>query len=81
MMRRYDPNRPYDVFQGTNLSPNLLAAPVTVPGGEMSIYDKLKAFLGLGRQPTSMMPSHSTYFPSLTRRNRERAEERLWRRD
>ena len=79
LMRRYDPNNPYAAFQGTNLSRSQVVAPVAPVGAAQSWLDRFKALLGTTGLPRSATPS--TYFPSLTRRNRERAEERLWRRD
>lgn len=84
MMRRYDPNRPYDVFKGTNLSPSQLAAPIEATGPQSvlgKLYGKLKSVVGFGSPKLETPQQRSSYFPSLTRRNRERAEERLWRRD
>lgn len=85
MMRRYDPSRPYDVFKGTNLSPDQLAAPIEGYGDQSllsKLYQRLKSVVGFGGPKMVSAPQgNSTYFPSLTRRNRERAEARLWRRD
>ncbi len=84
LMRPYDPNRPYDVFKGTNLSADQLSAPVIGAGDQSTIshlYDQLKSVIGFKTPTMAAAPPHSTYFPSLTRRNRERAEARLWRRD
>jgi hypothetical protein len=84
MMRRYDPSRPYDVFKGTNLSPDQLAAPIEGYGDQSvlsKLYQKLKSVVGFGPPKLVSAQQNSTYFPSLTRRNRERAEQRLWRRD
>lgn len=86
-MRRYDPARPYDVFKGTNLSADQLVAPLPGVGGDMTVleklYAKLKSIVGLGppQVAAGTLQTNSTYFPSLTRRNRERAQARLWRRD
>jgi hypothetical protein len=80
-LRRYDPSRPYDAFKGTNLNVDQIVAPIPLPN-EQSTFDKvsekLKSVFGVTK---AVEPQRSTYFPSLTRRNRERAEERLWRRD
>ena len=84
-MRRYDPSRPYDVFKVTNLSPDQLVAPIDTNGDQSllgKLYAKMKSVVGLGGPELRMAPQQrSTYFPSLSRRNRERAEARLWRRD
>ncbi len=76
LMRRYNPNDPYAAFQGTTLSPDQVVGPV---GTEQSLLDKLKSIIGITK--VVQTEPRSTYFPSLTRRNRERAEQRLWRRD
>ncbi|MBA4190548.1 MAG: hypothetical protein C0467_21385 [Planctomycetaceae bacterium] len=80
MMRRYDPNRPYDALKGTNLSRDQVRAPIAGMG-DQSMWSQLKVIFGLSKPPVQMAPQNSTYFPSLTRRNRERAEAREWRRD
>jgi hypothetical protein len=83
MMRRQDPSRPLDVFRGSGLDPNQVVAPV--PGaGDQSLLGRLSERLrGIisPRFTEPNEPGRSTYFPSLSRRNRERAEERMWRRD
>ncbi len=82
-MRPYNPNRPYDMFKGSTFSPDQLVAPipgVAAPSLLEKFNSRLKAMLG---PPQSLTPpvQNTGYFPSLTRRNRERAEQRLWRRD
>jgi hypothetical protein len=81
LLRRLDPSRPYDVFKGTNLSPSQLAAPIVGIGDQSALerfYDKLKSIVGLAKPADLRVPN---YTPGIGRRNRERAEERLWRRD
>jgi hypothetical protein len=82
MMRKYDPSRPLDAFKGTNLNPNLVAAPIPSIG-DQSLFDKLTAKLKsvVGMATPTPVNQRPTYFPSLSRRNKERAEERMWRRD
>jgi hypothetical protein len=83
-MRRYDPSRPYDVFKGTNLSPSQVVAPAAGVGDQNlleKLYGKLKSVVGLAPAGQQVQAPRSTYFPSLTRRNRERAEARRWMRD
>jgi len=82
MVRRYDPNRPFDALKGTNLSRDQVAAPLSATGGDPSLWDQMQMALGFKKHPQvkSATPA-STYFPSLTRRNRERAEAKQWRRD
>ena len=81
LLRRYDPNRPYDVFKGTNLSTSQLVAPVVGYGDQSALekfYDKLKGIVGLAKPADLRAPN---YTPGIGRRNRERAEERMWRRN
>jgi hypothetical protein len=81
MMRRANPNRPLDALKGTNLSPSQIVAPVPGAGDHAmlhQLHEKLKSIVGLTKVNTQ---ENSTYFPSLTRRNRERAAARLWRLD
>ncbi|HVL14619.1 MAG TPA: hypothetical protein VM529_18750 [Gemmata sp.] len=82
MMRRYDPTRPYDVFKGTGIRPDQVVAPVTSDFGDKNafekMYDKVKYALGISSQPDLRVPN---YTPGIGRRNRERAEQRMWRRD
>jgi hypothetical protein len=83
MMRRYDATRPLDVFKGTGLSASQVIAPVHGVGDQSSfhqLFDKLKSVVSFSK-PTFTGEQHSGYFPSLTRRNHERAEARLWRQD
>jgi hypothetical protein len=81
MVRRYDPNNPYDALNGTSYSKDQVVAPVTPlsPLVEHSFLSKMKTILGFDT-PSQPVP-RSTYFPSLTRRNRERNEAKQWRRD
>jgi hypothetical protein len=81
MMRRADPTRPLDALKGTNLNASQIVAPF--PGASdhamlHQLHEKLKSIVGLTKVNAQ---ENSTYFPSLTRRNRERAEARLWRLD
>jgi len=80
MMRRYDPNRPYDSLKGTNLSRDQVIAPTGGATNE-TIWTKVRSLFGYGKPPVQLAPQHSTYIPSLSRRNRERAEAKQWRRD
>jgi 3-hydroxyisobutyrate dehydrogenase-like beta-hydroxyacid dehydrogenase len=79
MRRSYDPNRPLDSLNGTSLSREQVIAPVTTPASNLSVLSKVKAVLGF-EKPAAPVP-HTTYFPSLSRRNRERNEAKQWRRD
>lgn len=80
MVRPYDPRNPYDSLNGTNYTRDQVLAPVAPTGVEQSFLTKMKIILGL-EQPTGPVQPRSTYFPSLTRRNRERAEARKFRLD
>lgn len=83
MVRRYDPNRPFDALKGTNLSRDQVQAPISATtGGDPSLFDKMQMILGFKKHPQAKPAVNpSTYFPSLTRRNRERNEAKQWRRD
>ena len=82
-MRPYDPNRPYDMFKGTNFDPSSLVVPLTGPDGKPvtppdaldRLSDKIKAFFV--KNPP---PPPPPYTPGITRRARERNDMR-WRRD
>jgi hypothetical protein len=83
MSRPYDPSRPLDQFKGTNLDPQLVAAPVQGFGDQSAfdkLYAKMRAMIGL---PPTVGPTvtRPNYTPGIARRNRERAEQRMWRRD
>ncbi|WP_439627381.1 hypothetical protein [Gemmata sp.] len=78
MVRRYDPNRPYDALKGSSYTPGQVRAPV--PGGDRTILQTIKAIF-IKENPPAPPVQQSTYFPSLSRRNREREEARQWRRD
>ena len=73
-------------FAGTNVDPKLLAAPAMgYPGSPYSepdlidkLYDKLKSVTAFLRPSPAATP---TYTPGISRRNKERAMERTWRRD
>lgn len=80
MMRPYDPNRPYDVFKGTNIDPrSVVVPPQTGPDSNIftRTYEQVKSILGM----TKTVTPTSTVTPGIFRRNRERAAERMWRRD
>lgn len=85
MQRPYDPNRPYDAFKGTNIDPNSVVAPLVgadgLPIGPPDVLDKLsdriRAFFGT-LKPN---PPRPPYAPGISRRNRERAQQMMWRRD
>ncbi|MBA4065862.1 MAG: hypothetical protein C0501_19515 [Isosphaera sp.] len=83
MLRRQDPSRPLDALRGSSLDPSQVVAPVPGAGDQnllSKLYDKLRGVVS-PRMTEPNEPGRSTYFPSLSRRNRERAEERMWRRD
>jgi hypothetical protein len=80
MMRPYDPNRPLDVFKGTGIDTKNVLAPLTPPATQPDALDKLSEkikALFVGNNP----PPRPPYAPGISRRNRERAKERMWHRD
>ena len=88
MQRPYDPNRPYDVFKGTNIDPANVLAPVVGPDGRSvvppdaldKLSDKIRALWGRAMPALPRPP----YTPGITRRAHERARARadqMWRRD
>ncbi len=82
LMRRYDPNRPFDAFKGTNIDPRSIVAPVQGVGDQTALerfYDKVKSAFGITPRGTTPPPPNVT--PGIFRRNRERARERMWRWD
>lgn len=81
MMRPYDPARPLDQLQGTNIDPATVLAPVAGFGDQSGLdkfYAKLKSMVGVSPR---VGPTRPNVTPGIFRRNRERAEERMWRRD
>lgn len=86
-MRPYDPNKPLDVFKGTDIDPKTVIAPVSgfsnAGTAQPDLLDKLYAKIGaitgfLRPSPTSRPP---TYTPGIYRRDRQRAAKRMWRPD
>ena len=80
----YDPSRPYDAFKGTGIDPRDIAAPVVAFGDQSAVskfYDKLKAVVGIAPSGPPSMAAVPGYTPGISRRNRERAEKRMWQRD
>ena len=87
LIRPYDPTRPLDVFKGTNLDPKMVVAPVAgFPGigtQQPNLLERLYARFGsiTGFFKPTVSDPVPTYAPGIGRRNRERAKERMWRRD
>ncbi|QDU19192.1 hypothetical protein [Urbifossiella limnaea] len=89
--RPYDPRRPNDVFRGTGLSPNQVIAPISafppLPGQEKNLidrmYDKLDSFwsINIFARQAEPLERPPTVTPGIFRRNRERHDDRMWRRD
>ena len=81
--RPYDPNRPYDMFKGTNIDPNSVVAPLVAPDGKQvtppdaldRLSAKIKAFFV--QTPT---PPRPPYAPGISRRTKEHIQH-TWRRD
>ena len=83
LTRPYDPARPLDAFKGTGIDPKSIVAPVTTMGsGEPNVLDRLYQKLGsvIGFVKPGE-PARQTYTPGIARRNKERMEQRMWRRD
>ena len=54
LMRRANPNNPFDSFRGTTLDPKSVVAPVIGLGNQSALerfYDKLKSSVGLSTKP------------------------------
>jgi hypothetical protein len=82
LMRRANPNDPFDGFRGTTFDPKNVVAPVAGLGNQNVLerfYDKMKSAIGLSTKPPTAPPQNVT--PGIFRRNRERAKEQMWRRD
>ena len=86
LMKPYDPSNPLGVFNGTNIDPSTVVAPVTgIPGTQQpDLLDRLQAKIGSVTgffKPTPPTPQTKTITPGIFRRNRERHAEMNWRRD
>ncbi len=81
LLRRYDPDKPYDMFKGTGLDTSSIVGPMNgytqVAGTDKSavgqFYNKLKSWVGLSTKPQVQ----KIYTPGIARRNRERTQTRL----
>lgn len=88
LSRPYDPSRPLDVFKGTGIDPKSVVAPISafppVPGPQPDLVDrlyaKLTSFVSFAK-PTAPLAQPPNVTPGIFRRNRERLDERMWRRD
>lgn len=87
LMRAYDPSKPLDAFKGTGIDPKTVVAPVAgfpMTGDDPNLLERLYTKIGTvtGFLKTSpVVPQRPTFTPGIGRRNRERAEQRMWRRD
>lgn len=89
--KAYDPSRPLDVFRGTGINTSQLVTPVPtfppLPGQEKNIvdrlYDKLDAVFSYNpfARAAEPPPRPMNVTPGIFRRNRERFDDRMWRRD
>ena len=89
--RPYDPNRPLDMFRGTGIKTNQMVAPISafppLLGQEKNLidrmYDKLDAVFTYNpfTRPTEAPERPTNVTPGIFRRNRERFDDRMWRRD
>jgi hypothetical protein len=82
----YDPSRPMDQFKGTNIDPKSIVTPMSsfpsLQTQNRSLLDRLNERLAAVVnffEPSP--PPRPTWTPGISRRNRERAKERMWRRD
>jgi hypothetical protein len=86
LTKPYDPNRPLDVFKGTNIDPKSVVAPVSgVPGTQQpDLLDRINSKLGSVTsffRPASPVQARPMITPGIFRRNRERTMQRNWRAD
>jgi hypothetical protein len=86
LTKPYDPNRPLDVFKGTNIDPKSVVAPVSgVPGTQQpDLLDRINSKLGSVTsffRPSSPVQARPMITPGIFRRNRERTMQRNWRAD
>ena len=86
LTRPYDPSRPMDQFQGTNIDPKSIVTPMSsfpsLQTQNRSLLDRLNERLAaVVNFFDPSPPPRPTYTPGISRRNRERAKERMWRRD
>jgi hypothetical protein len=85
LMRPYDPNKPFDAFKGSGIDPKNVIAPLVGPDGRPveppDALDKLSAKLKALFTFSSSAPERPPYVPGISRRNKERREQRMWRRD
>lgn len=86
LSRPYDPYRPLDVLKGTGLNADAVVATVSPftssnPQPDLidKVYEKLNSVTRFFKPKPEVPPP--TYTPGIARRNRERAEARMWRRD
>ena len=83
LQRPYDPNRPYDMFKGTNIDTKQILAPLVGPDGkqvkEPDELDKLSAKIKAFFVQTPP-PGRPPYAPGISRRTKERSQH-MWRRD
>jgi len=83
LLRPYNPANPYEALEGTGLSVKSVVAPVNgysteaPPSMFQQVSDKMKSLLGISKPPVV----HNTFTPGIYRRDRQRAQERMWQRD
>jgi hypothetical protein len=86
LTRPYDPSRPLDQFKGTNIDPKNVAAPMS---SFPSLQTQNRSFLDKVNERLASVvkffdpsdPPRPTWTPGISRRNRERAKQRMWRID
>lgn len=88
LMRPYDPTKPLDAFKGTGIDPKTVMAPIGsggypgVPTNNPNLLERVwtKVYSATDFfRPTPV--TRPSYTPGIARRNRERAEARMWMRD
>jgi hypothetical protein len=83
LFRPYNPANPYEALEGTGMNAKSVVAPVNGFTNEapqstfQQITNKMKSLLGLTTPPTVQR----IYTPGIYRRDRQRAQERMWVRD
>jgi hypothetical protein len=83
LFRPYNPANPYEALEGTGMNAKSVVAPVNGFTSEapqsmfQQFNNKVKSLLGLTTPPTVQR----IYTPGIYRRDRQRAQERMWVRD
>ena len=81
LMRRSNPNDPFDAFRGSKLDPKSVARAVSRLGSECTRALLRQAQVRGRPLDPAILPKPEMVTPGIFRRNRERAQERRWRQD